>query len=216
MTVTVQNMVVNIGKLIKTQKALFFSFDGMISISISPELTEFIIEVLNRFLLSIDHLQLCFQYLTTHKMVDIYQKSIDNNNQILLKLVSEGSFTESMKRSVRKLTGDLSCSFINQVCLKDLAESDITGNIIQPLLDFFRLKGVSDLSSISIFSAEYYEIPEIAVTEGFYLNCRNTVVPRNLSELNYDEKDMVDLSRIGIEDVLTRLSATSEDSLFVF
>ena len=215
MNITIQNMIVNIGKRIKTQKSLFFYFDAIISISISPYLTEFILEVLDESLFSIDQLRLMFEHLILTKMSHIHEKSFYENNQILLANLSV-LYSESIKKSVRKLTGELSCSFINQVYLKDLVESDSAGIIIQPLIDFFSRKGIFDLSSISIFNAEYYEIPINAFTEGLYINCENTVVPRNLSELTYLEQDIVDLSVMVRENILTRLRSTSANSLFLF
>ena len=215
MNISVQNILVNMGKRIKTQKSLFFYFDAIISISISPYLTEFILKVLDESLISIDQLRLIFGHLILTKMSHIHEKSNYENNQILLTNLSV-LYSESIKKSVRKLTGELSCSFINQVYLKDLVESDSSGLIIQPLTDFFSRKGIFDLTSISIFNAQYYEIPVNAFTEGLYISCENTVVPRNLSELNYLEQDMVDLSVMVREDVLTRLRSTTEDSLFVF
>ena len=209
MTICVHNMVGNIGKLIKTQKLFIFSFDVLITINVSSELTEFILEVLNASILPLEYLQLCFRYLTAVKMLPVYQKSFIDN-QHLSSLLS----SEVPPAFIKQSSCNLTCSFINTISVKDLAESD--HHISSVLLEFFKVKkGIQDPSSISVFHAEYHEIPVSARSEGFYITCGNTVVPRNLAELKYSDKDMVDLTLLSREDVLSGLTTSLEGTEFV-
>jgi hypothetical protein len=215
MTICTQTMIANIVRLIKTQKFFIFYLDGVISINISPDLTEFILEVLDKSILSLEHLLACFNNLTTLNMAPVYEKSFNENRQIITKLLSEGSSTELLHDNIRHYTSLLTCSFLNRICVKDLIESDATGAISVPLLEFFKRKGLDDPSSVSVFCAEYHKIHENARLEGLYISCGNTVIPRNLSELKYSDRDIVDLNLLARDDVLSRLSASQGATLFV-
>lgn len=215
MTVCTQTMIFNIVRLIKTQKFFIFYFDCVISINISPDLTEFILEVLDKSILSLDHLVACFNNLTTITMAPVYEKSFNDNNQIITTLLLQGSSPESFHDSIRHYTSILTCSFLNRICVKDLIDSDSTGAIYTPLLEFFKRKGWDDPSSISIFCAEDHKIHENARSEGLYISCENTVVPRNFSELKYSDRDMIDLNLLSRDDLLSRLTDSQAGTLFV-
>jgi hypothetical protein len=184
-TVCVQSMLYNISKLIKTQKMFIFSFDGVISISISSILTKFILTCLDQSLeKGVDvrdeifrYLQLCFHNLTTIKMASIYQESVSINQELVL---------QGLQTSVKKQTGDLTCSFINRISIKDLADADPTHLILNMLSIFFDQKGY-----LPVFSAQYHEISDTARIEGLYITCEDTVVPRNLADLKYSLTDTV-------------------------
>jgi hypothetical protein len=200
-TSCVQTMLYNISKLIKTQKMFIFSFDGVISISISSILTEFILTCLDQSLEKgedvrhqiFPYLQLCFHNLTTIKMASIYQQ-----------LVLQG-----LQTSVKKQTGDLTCSFINSISIKDLADADPGCLISNMLLIFFDQKGY-----LPVFSAKYHEIPESAKSEGLYITCEDTVVPRNLADLKYSDNDTVKLESFSLQNVLTRIALVPEYTPF--
>ena len=201
-TSCVQRMLYNISKLIKTQKMFIFSFDGVISISISSILTQFILTCLEQSLEKgkdvheqiFPYLQSCFHNLTTIKMASIYQQ-----------LVLQG-----LQTSVKKQTGDLICSFINSISIKDLADAD-PGCLMSNMLSiFFEKKGY-----LPVFSAKYHEIPESAKSEGLYISCEDTVVPRNLADLKYFVDDTVKPESFFLAKDLSRLSLLPEYTLFV-
>jgi ribosomal protein S18 acetylase RimI-like enzyme len=201
-TSCVQRMLYNISKLIKTQKMFIFSFDGVISISISSILTQFILTCLEQSLEKgkdvheqiFPYLQLCFHNLTTIKMASIYQQ-----------LVLQG-----LQTSVKKQTGDLICSFINSISIKDLADADPGCLMSNMLLIFFEQKGY-----LPVFSAKYHEIPESAKSEGLYISCEDTVVPRNLADLKYFVDDTVKPESFSLANDLTMLSLMPEYTSFV-
>lgn len=213
MTFCVQNMLYNIyNNLIKTQKLFIFSFNGVISISISSFLTEFILTCLDQSSERkienemFEHLQLCFKNLTSVKMYENYQESL--TNQYLILQHSE----QTADNFTQKQTGNATCFFINKLTVKDLVDQ---GGVISSMLSrFFNHKGL-DISSIPVFISEYHEISDIARSEGLYISCQYTVVPRNLAELKYSVTDMVNPESFSLENVLTRLNYLSEYSQFV-
>jgi len=212
-TVCVQSMLYNISKVIKTQKTFIFSFDGLISISISSFLTEFILYCLDKsFDMGIskdifEQLHLCFKLLTNVKMVENYQKSLETNYQLILQSIGQPH------NLTRNQTGNATCFFMNNLSIKDLADTDKEGIISSTLLDYFTYKSL-DISLVPVFTAEYHEIPESARSEGLYITCEDTVVPRNLADLKYSETDTVKLESFSLENVLTRISIIREYTPF--
>ena len=213
MTFCIQNMLYNISRLIKTQKLFIFSFNGVISISISSFLTEFILTCLDQSLERniqieiFEHLQLCFKNLTSVKMYENYQESLKTNQYLILKYSEQiaDNFTQ-------KQTGIATCFLINKLSVKDLVDQ---GGVISSMLSiFFNHKGL-DISSIPVFIAEYHEISASARSEGLYISCQDTVVPRNLADLKYSVTDMVKPESFSKENVLTRLNYLSEYTQFV-
>ena len=205
-TFCVQNMLYNISRLIKSQKFFIFSSDGVISFSISSVLTEFILTCLFQSLEKgadvrdeiFRYLQLCFNNLTTIKMLGIYQESMYTNQQLVL---------QGLQTSVKKQSGDLTCGFINRISIKDLADSDQVGVISSMLSIFFDQKGY-----LPVFSAKYHEILS---SEGLYISCEDTVVPRNIADLTYSDENMVNSESFSREKVLSQLAGLPEFSQFV-
>lgn len=215
-TFCVKRMLYNISKLIKTQKMFIFSFDGVISISISSILTEFIlfcldeslkmdihIEIFNRLLLS-------FELLTNHsEMHKKYQES-------LRQFISQ--YNEQTKHDlIRNETGIFTCDFINKLSIKYLADAEQLGGfsvISNMLLLFFTEKGL-DISLLPVFKAHYHEIPESARSEGLYITCEDTVVPRNIADLKYSVTHTVKSESFSLENVLTRIALVPEYTPFV-
>ena len=215
MTFCVQNILYNISRLIKTQKLFIFSFNGVISISISSFLTEFILTCLDQSLERniqnemFEHLQLCFTNLTSIKMYENYQESLKTNQYLILQ-----HSEQTADNFTQKQTGNATCFFINKLSVKDLADTDQGGVISSMLSIFFNHKGL-DISSIPVFIAEYHEISASARSEGLYISCQDTVVPRKLADLKYSVSDMVNPKSFSLENVLTRLNYLSEYTQFV-
>ena len=213
-TFCVQSMLYNISKSIKTQKLFIFSFDGVISFSISSVLTEFILTCLDQSLergVSIEifqRLQLCFERLTTVKMHGDYQESLTTNHQIILQ------YSGQPHNVIRQQTGIETCSIINKVSIKDLADTDQEGVISSMLSIFFTHKGL-DISLLPVFKAEYHEISDTARSEGLYISCEDTVVPRNIADLKYSVTDTVNSESFSLQNVLTRVAAVPEYTSFV-
>ena len=210
-TFCVKSMLYNISKLIKTQKFFIFSFDGVISISISSILTEFILTCLDKSLEFNIHteifegLELCFARLTRLKMLENYQESLTTNNQIILQNSGQPH------NVIRQQTGFATCSIINKVSIKDFADTDHDKTVISHMLSiFFNDKGL-DISSLPVFKAEYHEISDSARSEGLYI-CEETIVPRNLADLKYS---VTDIAKLDSTNVLTRLSVVPEYTPFV-
>ena len=209
-TFCVQHMLYNISRLIKLQKFFIFSSNGVISISISSFLTQFILTCLDQSLEKgvvvrdeiFQHLQLCFNNLTTIKMADIYQESMSINQQLVLQ--------GGLQTSLKKQTGDLTCSFINRISIIDFTHADPVGIISNMLSIFFDQKGY-----LPVFSAKYHEIPESASSEGLYISCEDTVVPRNIVDLTYSDENMVNSESFSREKVLSQLAGLPEFSKFV-
>lgn len=207
----VQSMLYNISKLIKTQKLFVFSFDGVISISISSILTEFILTSLDQSLekgISMEifqRLQLCFERLTSVKMHEYYQESLRTNHQLI------SQYSVQPHNVIRKQTGILTCFFINKLSIKDLADTDQEGVISSILSIYFTHKRL-DISLLPVFKAEYHEISDSARSEGLYISCEDTVVPRNLADLKYSVTDTVKSESVS---VLTRLALLPEYTPFV-
>jgi hypothetical protein len=210
----VQSMLYSISKLIKTQKLFIFSFDGVISISISSVLIEFILTCLDQSLERGVHieifqrLQLCFERLTSVKMHEYYQESLRTNQQFISQSVGQPD------NLIRNQTGILTCFFINKLSIKDLADTDQEGVIPCMLSRFFIHKGL-DISLLQVFKAEYHEISDSARSEGLYISCEDTVVPRNLADLKYSVTDTVKLDSVSLGNVLTRLSLLPEYTPFI-
>jgi hypothetical protein len=116
---------------------------------------------------------------------------------------------QGLQTSVKKQTGDLTCSFINSISIKDLADADPGCLISNMLLIFFDQKGY-----LPVFSAKYHEIPESAKSEGLYITCEDTVVPRNLADLKYSDNDTVKLESFSLQNVLTRIALVPEYTPF--
>ena len=210
-TFCVQSMLYNISRFIKTQKFFIFSFDGVISISISSILTECILTCLDQALeLNIHReifksLELCFARLTRLKMSQIYQESLIINHQISLQ------YSGQPDNVIRRQTGFATCSIINKVSIKDFEDTDHEKIIISHMLSiFFNDKGL-DISLLPVFKAEYHEISDSARSEGLYI-CEETVVPRNLVDLKYS---VTDIAKLDSTDVLTGLSYLSEYTPFL-
>jgi hypothetical protein len=139
-------------------------------------------------------------------MYENYQESL--TNQYLILQHSE----QTADNFTQKQTGNATCFFINKLTVKDLVDQ---GGVISSMLSrFFNHKGL-DISSIPVFISEYHEISDIARSEGLYISCQYTVVPRNLAELKYSVTDMVNPESFSLENVLTRLNYLSEYSQFV-
>jgi hypothetical protein len=213
-TSCVQSMLYNISKLIKTQKMFIFSFDGVISISISSILTEFILFCLDKSLemrIHVDifqRLQLCFKLLTTIKMASIYQESLSINHQLIVQSIGQ------QPNLRRNQTGIASCFFMNKLSIKDLADTDQEGVILSMLLEYFTYKRL-DISLLPVFKAQYHEIPESARSEGLYITCEDTVVPRNIADLKYSVTHTVKSESFSLENVLTRIALVPEYTPFV-
>lgn len=209
-TFCVQHMLYNISRLIKLQKFFIFSSDGVISISISSFLTQFILTCLDQSLEKgvvvrdeiFRHLQLCFNNLTTIKMAGIYQESVSINQQLVLQ--------GGLQTSLKKQTGDSTCSFINRISIIDFAHADPVGVISNMLSIFFDQKGY-----LPVFSAKYHEISESASSEGLYISCEDTVGPRNNVDLIYSDENMVNSESFSREKVLSQLAGLPEFSHFV-
>jgi ribosomal protein S18 acetylase RimI-like enzyme len=216
-TLCVKSMLNNISKLIKTQKMFIFSFDGVISISISSILTKFILTCLDLSLEKgvdvrdqiFEHLLLSFELLTNNsEMHEKYKQS-------LRQFISQ--YNEQTKHDlIRNGTGIFTCDFINQLSIKHLADTEQLGGfsvISNMLLQFFTEKGL-DISLLPVFKAQYYEIPDSAKIEGLYITCEDTVVPRNFADLKYSVTDTVKPESFSLQNVLTRIAVVPEYTPF--
>ena len=214
-TLCFKSMLYNISKLIKTQKMFIFSFDGVISISISSILTEFILTCLDLSLEKgirdqiFEHLLLSFELLTNNS--EIHEKYKENLRQFI------SQYNEQTKHDlIRNGTGIFTCDFINNLSIKHLANTEQLGGfsvISNMLLQFFTEKGL-DISLLPVFKAQYHEIPESARIEGLYITCEDTVVPRNLADLKYSVTDTVKSESFSLQNVLTKISILPEYTPF--
>ena len=132
-------------------------------------------------------------------MAGIYQESMSINQQLVLQ--------GGLQTSLKKQTGDLTCSFINRISIIDFTHADPVGIISNMLSIFFDQKGY-----LPVFSAKYHEILS---SEGLYISCEDTVVPRNIADLTYSDENMVNSESFSREKVLSQLAGLPEFSQFV-
>ena len=87
--------------------------------------------------------------------------------------------------------GEQTCLAMNRISIKNLADSDESGEINMMLGLFYN----KELSSNPVFTTEYHVITDEDRKDGLFISCQNIVVPRNLSELKYSEQYTVDFSK---------------------
>jgi hypothetical protein len=202
----IKNRIDNIEKSIKTQVFFRFCFDGLLTLSISPELTEFMFNslVVTQNLDS-NSLQDYFKSFLSIIYDDLCNKYYQDVKQLI-----DSAHTVEQKNTVRKIIGRTLSLYINQLSVNDLINLGQVSDHI-PIFNFFITK-IQDFRTISLFNSQYHEITEQNRQEGLYISCQNIALPRNLSELESSEK--IINFELPTLDALSTVSFTRDNSFF--
>ena len=202
----IKNGIDNIKRSIKTQIFFRFCFDGLLTLSISPELTEFIFDSLVQRNVDSNSLKHYFE-----SFLSVIYDDVCNKYYVEAKRLIDLAHTIEEKNTVRKLIGHTLSVYINQISVNDLINlSQVSDHIL--IFNFFITK-IPDFSTISLFISQYHEITEQNREEGLYISCQNISLPRNLSELKSSKK--IINFELPTLDVLSTVNFALDDS-FIF
>jgi GNAT superfamily N-acetyltransferase len=139
----IKNRIDNIEKSIKTQVFFRFCFDGLLTLSISPELTEFMFNslVVTQNLDS-NSLQDYFKSFLSIIYDDLCNKYYQDVKQLI-----DSAHTVEQKNTVRKIIGRTLSLYINQLSVNDLINLGQVSDHI-PIFNFFITK-IQDFLKIS-------------------------------------------------------------------
>jgi len=200
----IKNGIDNIEKSIKTQVFFRFCSDGLLTLSISPELSEFMFDSLVQKNVDSNALKHYFESFLSIIYDDVCNKYYDEAKRLI-----DVARTVEEKNTVKKIIGLTLSAYINQISVNDLIIlNQVSDHIL--ILNFFTTK-IPNLSTISLFSSQYHEITEQNREEGLYISCQNIGLPRNLCELKYSKK-IIDFE-LPTLDVLSTVIFASDNSL---